>query len=1073
MSEVDLSKAKEIFGEALDRRGRDRAAFLDAACAGDGSLRSRVEALLGAAELDDDFLRGATLGDHGAHALAPPGESPGSRIGPYKLLQQIGEGGFGVVFMAEQEHPVRRRVALKVIKLGMDTRAVVARFEQERQALAVLDHPHIAKVLDAGATDTGRPYFVMELVRGESITTFCDARSLPIRDRLELLVQVCNAVQHAHSKGIIHRDIKPSNVLVSDLDARPSARVIDFGIAKATDHRMTEKTLFTQFQQVIGTPEYMSPEQAGGSLDIDTRTDVYSLGVMLYELLTGSTPFNPDALRSAPYADLQRIIREVEPPRPSTRISESGERLSVVAARRRVEPRRLGTIVRGELDWIVMKAMEKDRSRRYDTASALAADLTRYLAGAAITAAPPTASYRIRKFVGRNRGAVIAGSVVLTALVAGIIGTGAGLVEAEAARAREARQAATARRQAAIAQAANAFLNDMLEKADRAEQGGNPDVTVREVLDNAATRIRETSAAPGSHAYEPEVLASVHQTIGQTYRSLGLYDRSEPHLRDSLRLTAELFGERHEATALAMRELAGLLLLKENLAEADSLARRAAEIHAERLGDASAEVALDLATVAHSLDRRRDYLGAENTYRRALAILRASPDDQRGNTADVLINLGLVVQERGDAAGAESIYRDVMRLHEQLGRQGTAQAAVVRNNLAWVLGLLHRHDEAEAMYRETIELRTRLFGPGHPLVATTTNNYAGMLASKGEPARAEPLFRHALDIRRRALGDENPFTISSIENLASVLQDLGRLDEAEALYNQSLALRRKVLGDNDPDVADSLGNLASLMVARGKLAEAEQMLREQLAIRRKVAAGPHPDTAVALTSLAVALSRRNEFTEAEALVREALDIRLALVGPDDPEVYRARANIGLLLLAKGDHAAAITPLREAWPAAVAHVGPAHPRTINIRNGLGVALAESVLSNPSAPDAVARAHEAEDHLRACLDARAALPANDPALASTRAGLGAAILAVESTGPQPTEGRLREALQLLTAAYDATAAAPIRAPADAQRRANAAQRLVRLHELWHTHTPSEGHDAEAARWSRMVAEARQQP
>ncbi|MCA9280352.1 MAG: protein kinase [Phycisphaeraceae bacterium] len=357
-------------------------------------------------------------------------EGPGSRIGVYKLLQQIGEGGFGSVYMAEQEKPVKRRVALKIIKLGMDTKQVIARFEQERQALAILDHPNIAKVFDAGATETGRPYFAMELCTGEPIDEYCDRNKLSIAERLELFAQVCAAVQHAHTKGLIHRDLKPSNVLVSTQDGKPLAKVIDFGIAKATSSKLTERTLFTEHKQLIGTPEYMSPEQAEGSLDIDTRSDVYSLGVLLYALLTGTTPFNSRDLRSAAYAEIQRVIREVDPPKPSTRLTQSSETLADIANHRKIEPSRLSAMIRGELDWIVMRALEKDRTRRYESASDFAADIRRYLSGEAVEAAPPSTTYRVRTFIRRNKGIVAAGALVSAVLVLGTIGTSAGFISA-------------------------------------------------------------------------------------------------------------------------------------------------------------------------------------------------------------------------------------------------------------------------------------------------------------------------------------------------------------------------------------------------------------------------------------------------------------------------------------------------------------------------------------------------------------------------------------------------------------------------------------------------------------------
>jgi len=426
---------EEIFYQALERRVPDeRAAYLEQACAGNPALRASVEALLRANVGASGFMDqpnpplGLTLD-------APVSERPGTLIGPYKLLEQIGEGGFGVVFMAEQTQPVRRKVALKVLKPGMDTHQVVARFEAERQALAIMDHPNIAKVYDGGATASGRPYFVMELVKGVPITEFCDQNHLRPRQRLELFLGVCQAVQHAHHKGIIHRDLKPSNVLVTVHDTTPVVKVIDFGVAKALGQELTDKTLFTGLAQMVGTPLYMSPEQAGQSgLDIDTRSDIYSLGVLLYELLTGTTPFEKERFKQAAYDEIRRIIREEEPPRPSTRLSDSKDSLPSISAQRHMEPAKLTKLVRGELDWIVMKALEKDRNRRYETANGFAQDLQRYLADEPVQACPPSLGYRLQKFTRRNKTALTAGALVVLALVVGTVVSSWQAIEATVAR---------------------------------------------------------------------------------------------------------------------------------------------------------------------------------------------------------------------------------------------------------------------------------------------------------------------------------------------------------------------------------------------------------------------------------------------------------------------------------------------------------------------------------------------------------------------------------------------------------------------------------------------------------------
>jgi serine/threonine protein kinase len=411
---------RDVFEAALELPTEQRAAYLDSVCGSDAALRQRLAALLGKHDRAGSFLEQPAVPPLATVDEMPISERPGTVIGPYKLLEQIGEGGFGVVFLAEQQEPVRRKVALKVLKPGMDSKQVIARFEAERQALALMDHPNIAKVFDGGATPSRRPFFVMELVKGIAVTEYCDQCCLTTRERLELFLSVCRAVQHAHQKGVIHRDLKPSNVLVAIQDGKPAVKVIDFGIAKAVNQRLSERTLLTGFHQMIGTPLYMSPEQAELSpLDVDTRADIYALGVLLYELLTGTTPFEKERLGKASFDELRRIIREEEPPRPSTRLSTLKDKLTTAAAQRRTQPRQLVRAVRGELDWIVVKCLEKDRNRRYETANSLARDVERYLHDEPVLACPPSVAYRLRKFTRRNKLVITSATLVAVALVAG------------------------------------------------------------------------------------------------------------------------------------------------------------------------------------------------------------------------------------------------------------------------------------------------------------------------------------------------------------------------------------------------------------------------------------------------------------------------------------------------------------------------------------------------------------------------------------------------------------------------------------------------------------------------------
>jgi serine/threonine protein kinase/tetratricopeptide (TPR) repeat protein len=727
------SPEQVLFAEALHRATPEaRAAYLDAACGTDAALRRRVEGLLRAAENAGDFLEqpptGLTADATTTLLVGELSEKAGDRIGRYKLLEQIGEGGCGTVYMAEQEEPVRRRVALKVIKLGMDTKQVIARFEAERQALALMDHPNIAKVLDGGATPTGRPYFVMELVRGVRITEFCDEAQLSTAARLRLFVLVCQAVQHAHQKGIIHRDLKPSNILVTVNDGAPVPKVIDFGIAKATGQRLTDKSLFTQFHSFIGTPAYTSPEQAEmSSVDIDTRSDIYSLGVLLYELLIGRTPFDGEELLRSGLDEMRRILRETEPLRPSTRLSTlPADELTTSARRRHTEPPKLIHLVSGDLDWIVMKALEKDRTRRYETASGLAGDVQRHLNNEPVVARPPSNFYRLQKSVQRNKLAFGAATAVALALVIGLAISTAMFFKGEAEKKRA--QAAAAKSEQ-VAQ----FLKDMLNGVGPSSALGRDTAMLREILDKTVERVgKDLKDQPG-------VEAELRSTIGEVYFALGQYEQAETMHRAALALRTRLLGDEHPDTATTLNALGIALDYQRRGPEAESILRKALGMRRKLFGNEHADVATSLHNLGHALAYQQKCTEAEDLYREALAMRRKLLGNENLDVAETLVQWGSTLRVLSRFAEADLLYQEALTLRRKLlGNEHPAVAHALDN---WAISRHYQGNfaEAESMYRQVLAMRTKLMGNEHPLVASTRNNLITVLERQGKVAEAEEL----------------------------------------------------------------------------------------------------------------------------------------------------------------------------------------------------------------------------------------------------------------------------------------------------------------------------------------------
>jgi len=865
---------KEIFLEALDKNTpQERAAFLDGACGKDSARRARVEALLADHFKEDGFMNkpAAATREEPVRtikldtAVNADDNAVGQTIGRYKLLEKVGEGGCGAVYVAQQYEPVRRRVALKVIKLGMDTKEVIARFEAERQALAMMDHPNIAKVFDAGTTETGRPYFVMELVRGIKITEYCDQNQLNTKERLALLIEVCHAVQHAHQKGIIHRDIKPSNIMVTLHDGVPVPKVIDFGIAKATEGRLTDETVYTQLHQFIGTPAYMSPEQAEMSgLDIDTRSDIYSLGVLLYELLAGSTPFDAKELMASGLDAMRKIIREQEPIRPSTRLATlHGADLTTTAKRRSTDSSKLLHQLRGDLDWIVMKCLEKDRARRYETANGLAADLERHLDNEPVVARPPSAAYRLQKAWRRNKAAFTAATLIAVALLAA---TGI-----------SAWQAILARQRFAESEAISKFLTQVFQSPDPARDGRT--ITVAETLSNAVAKL-ETDLTN-----QPARRAKLQATLGSTYFALGLY-REAIALREKVRdYCLAAYGPEHPDTLSAM----------------DNLARSYGEVGRSQEAIKLGEQVLPLS---------RKVLGPEHPF-----------------TLTAMSTLAISYWYAGRREEALKLQEDVLALSRKVNGAEHTDTLKAMNNMAISYWYGGRQDEALKMREEVLTLARKMLGPEHPTTLTMLFNLSTAYDEAGRREEALKLREEALPLMRKVLGPEHPDTLQKMADLANSYYVLGHRDEALKLLEEGLAIRRKVNGQEHPDNVWTMEYLAKIYDEADRRDDAIKMQEEVLAIRRKVNGPEHRDTLKTLCILANFYHKAGRREEALKLREEALPLMRKVLGPEHPDTLQKMADLANSYYVLGHRDEALKLLEEGLAIRRKVNGQEHPDNV--------------------------------------------------------------------------------------------------------------------------------------------------
>jgi eukaryotic-like serine/threonine-protein kinase len=839
-------KIKKIVGDAIDREPSGRSAFLDEACGDNGELRAEVASLLDAYDNAEDFSEPIfSLTDNSAGASRP------EAIGPYRLIRELGVGGMGEVWLAEQTEPVRRFVALKLIRAGIYDAAAVHRFQAERQSLAMMDHPAIAKVFDAGATPAGQPYLAMEYVDGLPITDYCDRKTLGIRERLKLFIQVCEGVQHAHQKAIIHRDLKPSNILVVEIDGKPCPRIIDFGLAKAIAPAAPGQTLFTRHGDFLGTPGYMSPEQADPDVpDIDTRTDVYSLGVLLYELLTGFLPFHATGSKKQKPDEILRQLRESDPRRPSSEVSANRETGSAQAAARGVDLPHLIKLLRGDLDWITMKALEKDRERRYGTAFQLAADIERYLDDRPVVARPASMAYRLRKYIRRNRASMAVAMGILAVLTAFVITQTIELRRITRERDRADRIAD--------------FMTNMFKVSDPSQARGNS-ITAREVLDRAAKDV------DSGLTRDPELQAYMMYNMGSVFKNLGLYDRATTLLTQSLQIRSRVLGPNNADTLRSLNTLAKTMYLQGRNAEAEKLFHEALEIRRRVLGPGHPDTLQSQSDLAENLSVRGRYADAAKLRQETYEIRRRTLGPDHPSTLDSMGNVAISLEDLGRFADAEKAWRETLAARRRVLGPDHPVTLDTMNNLTLTLEKEDRYADAEKLERETIESRRRILGPEHPDTLDAMNNLARFLGEQERYAEAEKQLREILDAQRRVIGPESPDTLHTLSDLASTLSSAGRYPEAEELQRELLDARTRVLGPEAPDTLQTKTGLSNTLTHEGRYDAAEKLLSEALGIERRLFGPDNPRTVKAVYNMACLEAQMGKREEAFKFLNEGVE----------------------------------------------------------------------------------------------------------------------------------------------------------------------------------------------------------